>query len=108
MMKLTHCVLPWMLFVEQNSTGTSAPSLGDAALALHELRDDLLWHRRGFQLAGVVRMMPDQHAGLERLDRQRLTLEHLVGHLEARTLETLDPALDRDPVAMGGGDVEFR
>src|ERR1700733_12243151 len=53
-------------------------------------------------------MMPDQHAGLERLDRQRLALEHLVGHLEARTLETLDPALDRDPVAMGGGDVEFR
>src|SRR5712675_615936 len=53
-------------------------------------------------------MTTDKHADLERLDRQRLTLVHLVGHLETRTLETLDPALDRDPVAMGRGDVKFR
>src|SRR5947209_1192854 len=53
-------------------------------------------------------MAPDQHAGFERLDRQCLALEHLVGDLEAGTLEALDPAFDRDPVAMGGGDVEFR
>src|SRR3984885_798500 len=89
--------------------GTSAPSLGDAPdwSALHELRNDLLRHRRGFQLAGIVRVMPDQHAGLERLDRQRLALEHLVGHLEARAFETLDPAFDRYPVAMRRGDIEF-
>src|SRR6266851_9516695 len=76
--------------------------------APHELRNNLLRHRCRFQPCGIVRMAPDQHAGLESLDRQRLALEHLVGYLEARTLETLDPAFDRDPVAMGRGDMKFR
>src|SRR5882762_6985496 len=74
----------------------------------HEFGDDFFGHRRGFQLVGLVGMASDQHAGLERLDRQRLDLEHLMGDLEAGALETLDPAFDRDPVAMGGRDVEFR
>src|SRR6476469_6236014 len=53
-------------------------------------------------------MPSDQHAGLERLDRQRLALEYFMGHFKTRTLETLDPALDGDPVAVGRGDIEFR
>src|SRR3984893_1885368 len=76
--------------------------------APHEFCDDLLWHRRRFQLRKVIGMTADQHAGLDRLDRQRLALEHLVGDLEARALEAFDPAFDRDPVAMGRGDMEFR
>src|ERR1035438_3607236 len=76
--------------------------------APHEFCNDLLRHRSRFQLRGVVGMTADQHAGLERLDRKRLALEHLVGDLKARTLETFDPAFDRDPVAMGRGDMEFR
>src|ERR1700732_2510372 len=76
--------------------------------APHEFCDDLLWHRRRFQLRKVIGMTADQHAGLERLDRQRLALERLVGDLEARALEAFDPAFDRDPVAMGRGDIEFR
>src|SRR5687767_5478711 len=75
--------------------------------APHESLDDLWWHRGRFQLRWVVRMPADQHAGLERLDRQRLPLEHVVGHLERGSLETLDPALDPDPVAMGRGNEEF-
>src|SRR6202043_1008145 len=47
-------------------------------------------------------------AGLERLDRQRLALEHLVGHLKTRTLEAFDPAFDSDPVTVGRGDIKFR
>src|SRR3954451_11351589 len=76
--------------------------------APHESLDDLRRHRRRFELRGVVRMLADQHAGLERLDRQRLALEHVVEHLERGSLETLDPAFDPDPVAMGRGNVEFR
>src|SRR5438105_2876585 len=75
---------------------------------LHELRNNLLRHRCRFQPRGVVGMTPDQNAGLERLDRQRLALEHLVDDLKARALETFDPAFDGDPVAMGRGDIEFR
>src|SRR5439155_18792045 len=74
----------------------------------HESLDDLWWHRRRFQLRGIVRMLADKHASLERLDRQGLALEHVVDHFEARSLETLDPAFDSDPVAVGRGDVEFR
>src|SRR3984885_15062659 len=100
----------------QNSIGNSAPSLGDVArqvmlftdLAPHEPGNDLLRHGRRFQPCGIVGVAADQHAGLERLDRQRLALEHPVGHLETRTLEAFDPALDGDPVAMGRGDIEFR
>src|ERR1700737_136459 len=79
-----------------------------AESAPHELRNDLLRYNCGFQPCGIVRMTSDQHAGLECLDRQRLALEHLVGHLEAGTLETLDPAFDRDPVTVGRGDMKFR
>src|SRR6202047_2552181 len=79
-----------------------------AESAPHELRNNFLRYGCGFQPCGIVRVTADQHAGLEGLDRQRLALEHLVGHLEARALEALDPAFDRDPVAMGRGDVEFR
>src|SRR5665213_497996 len=75
--------------------------------ALHEPCDDFLRHRRRFQPGRVIRVAADQHPGLERLDRQRVGLEHLVGDLEARPLETLDPAFDRYPVAMGRGDMEF-
>src|ERR1700738_1265640 len=70
--------------------------------------NDLLRERRGLQPGRIVPVTADQDAGLERLDRQRLALEHKVGHLEAGTLETLDPAFDRDPVAMGGSDMKFR
>ena len=70
--------------------------------------DDLRGHRGRFQPVGIVRVTPDQNAGLESLDRQRVALEHLVGHLEAGALETLDPAFDPDPVAMGRRDMEFR
>src|ERR1700676_3874039 len=76
--------------------------------ALGEPRNDFRGHGDGLQPSGIVRMASDQNPGLEGLDRQRLALEHLVGDLEARALETLDPALDGDPVAMGRGDVEFR
>src|SRR5271170_2502787 len=76
--------------------------------APHEFCNDLLRHRSRFQLRGVVGMTANQYAGLECLDRERLALEHPVGDLKARTLETLDPAFDRDPVAMGRGDMEFR
>src|SRR5438270_7246420 len=76
--------------------------------APHEFSDDFLRHRRRFQPRGVVGMPPDQYAGLERFDRKRLALEHLVGDLKARALETFDPAFDRDPVAMGRGDIELR
>src|SRR3954462_6480943 len=76
--------------------------------ALLESCDDLLRPRRRFQSARVVRMAADQHAGLERLDRQPLGLEHVVDHVEARAAPGLDAALDGDPVAMGRGDMEFR
>src|SRR6202162_5045437 len=85
---------------KSNSIGNSAPSLGDVAhqvmlftdLAPHEPGNDLLRHGRRFQPCGIVGVAADQNAGLERLDRQRLALEHLVGHLETRTLEAFDPA----------------
>src|SRR6202048_5628659 len=64
-------------------------------------------HRGRFQPVGIVRVTPDQHASLERLDRQRLALEHLVGHLEAGAPEALDPAFDRDPLAMGGSNMKL-
>src|SRR5882724_1485186 len=76
--------------------------------APHELRNDLLRHRRRFQPRRIVRVTSDQHTGFERLDRQRLALEYLVDDFKARALEALDPAFDRDPVAMGRGDVKFR
>src|SRR3978361_477044 len=76
--------------------------------APREPLDDLLRHRRRFQPRGIVRMLADQYAGLERLDRQRLALEHVVDYLEAGALETLDPAFDPDPVAMVRRNVEFR
>src|SRR5882757_642469 len=75
--------------------------------ALLEPRDYLLRYGCRFQPVGIVRVTPDQHASLERLDRQRLALEHLVGHLEAGALEALDPAFDRDPVAMGGSNMKL-
>src|SRR5882762_11932654 len=75
--------------------------------APHESCNNLLRHWRRLQPAGVVRMAADQYAGLEGLDRQRLALEHLVRHLKTRALEAFDPAFDRDPVAMGRGDMEF-
>src|ERR1700751_2305827 len=64
---------------KSNSTGNSAPSLGDLAhqvmlftdLAPHEPGNDLLRHGRRFQPCGIVGVAADQHAGLERLDRQR-------------------------------------
>src|SRR4051812_46546896 len=77
-------------------------------LALHEFGNDLLRHGRGFQPRRIVRMAADQHARFERLDAQGLALEHLVSELKTGTVETLDPALDRDPVAVGGSDVKFR
>src|SRR6266851_5677418 len=70
--------------------------------------NDLFRYGCRFEPRRIVWMTADQHAGFERLDRQGFALEHLVDHLEARALETLDLALDRDPVAMGRGDVEFR
>src|SRR5438309_7680786 len=76
--------------------------------AAQEAIDNLLRHRCRFQLRRVVEMTADQHAGLERFDRQRLALEHLVRDLEAGALEALDPAFYRDPVAMGRRDMEFR
>src|SRR6266852_74128 len=79
-----------------------------AKSALLEPGNDLFRYGCRFQPRRIVRMTADQHTGFERLDRQSFPLEHLVGHLEARTLETLDPALDRDPVAMGRRDIEFR
>src|SRR5258708_14006884 len=79
-----------------------------ASSALHEPRNNLLRERCRFQPRGIVRMPSDQHPGLKRLARQRLALEHLVGHFKTRTLETLDPALDGDPVAVGRGNIEFR
>src|ERR1700722_1243677 len=101
---------------KSNSIGNSAPSLGDVAhqvmlfteSAPHEPGNGLLRHGRRFQPCGIVGVAADQHAGLERLDRQRLALEHPVGYLETRTLEAFDPALDGDPVAMGRGDIKFR
>src|SRR5882672_700842 len=79
-----------------------------ARSALLEPGNDLFRYGCRFQPRRIVRMTADQHTGFERLDRQSFPLEHLVGYLEARTLETLDPALDRDPVAMGRRDIEFR
>src|SRR4030088_1719071 len=76
--------------------------------ALHELRNNLLRHRRRFQPRRIVGVTPDQHAGLECLDRQRVALEYLVRHLEAGALKTRDPPFDRDPVAMRRGDMKFR
>src|ERR1700733_6091670 len=75
---------------------------------LHKFRHDFLRHRRRLQAGGIVGVMPDQHPRLERLDRKLLTLIDLVGHLETRSLETLDPAFDRDPIAVGRGNIEFR
>src|ERR1700754_445381 len=73
-----------------------------------EFRNDLLRYRRRFQPAGIVRMAPDQHAGFECLDCQRLVLEHVVDHIKTRAAPGLDPAFDPDPVAMGRRDMEFR
>src|ERR1039458_8674738 len=73
-----------------------------------EPRNYLLRHRCRLQPRGLVRVTSDQHAGLERLDRQRLALEHLVDHLEARPPEALDPAFDGDPVAVSRCDMKFR
>src|SRR3954447_19621776 len=53
-------------------------------------------------------MTAHQHAGLEGFDRQRLALEDAMHYVKARSPPRLDPALDGNPVAMGGGDVEFR
>src|SRR5438045_1935211 len=75
-----------------------------AESAMHEPCNNLLRHWCRLQFFGIVRMAANQYAGLERLDRQRLALEHVVRHLETRPLEALDPAFDRDPVAMGRGD----
>src|SRR5712664_4103288 len=69
-----------------------------ARSALLEPGNDLFRYGCRFQPRRIVRMTADQHTGFERLDRQSFALEHLVGHLEARTLETLDPALDRGRV----------
>src|SRR4051812_11417630 len=78
-----------------------------APLALHEFRPHLLRKGRRFQLVGVSRIAPDEYAGLEALERQRLALENLMRDVERRALDALDPALDRDPVAIGGRDVEL-
>ena len=58
-------------------------SLAALKSTIHEAVNDLLRNGCRFQLLGIVGMTADQHAGLERLDRQRVTLEHLVRHLEA-------------------------
>src|SRR4029077_16494872 len=92
-LKFPHSFLPWLF---------------GSRSAAHELRNHLLRDRCGFQPVRIVRMASDQHARLERLDRQCFFLVHLVRYLEARALETLDPAFHRDPVAVGRGDVEFR
>src|ERR1700727_1529431 len=76
--------------------------------SFHEFRNDFLRHRCRLQAGAIVRVMPDQYPRLERLDRKPLTLVDLVGHLETRSLEALNPAFDRDPVAMGRGNIEFR
>src|SRR5262249_26521442 len=83
------------------------PSRCDEWSPLHEFGDDLLRHRRRFELIGIVGMRPDQHSRLEGLDRELIALEDLVADLEARALETLDAAFDGDPVAMSRWDVEF-
>ena len=62
--------------------------------APHEPLDDLRRHRSRFQPCWIVRVTADQHAGLGRLDGELLALENVVDHLEAGSLETLDPAFD--------------
>src|SRR6266436_9892902 len=99
-----------LCFVTKKFGRPYSASLDDAPRlsAPREPFDNLLRERRRFEPRRIARMPSDQDAGLERLDCQRLALEHLVGNFKTRTLEPLDPALDGDPVAVGRGDMEFR